>query len=190
MLVCGVITFAIRYSFIAAEGHFQPPTWFVRLLPFVPVAALTALVAPELLLVDGGIELGGGNARLWAGMVAIVAAVLVAQHRAYHRPRLRLAFYLLRRRLMPARVRDAVCLPIRATDARIPTEQGKLTMNSPQPAFNTDPPDLLQPWRRLRLQDRARHPFRDPARFARPAGTQGIAGRHRDQRRCGRVSPQ
>ncbi len=76
MLVCGVITFVIRYSFIAAEGHFQPPAWFVHLLPFVPVAALTALVAPELLLVDGSIALGIGNARLWAGMVAIVVAVL------------------------------------------------------------------------------------------------------------------
>lgn len=76
MLVCGVITFVIRYSFIAAEGHFQPPAWFVRLLPFVPVAALTALVAPELLLVDGSIAVGIGNARLWAGLVAIVAAAL------------------------------------------------------------------------------------------------------------------
>ncbi len=76
MLVCGMITFVIRYSFIAAEGHFQPSPWFVRLLPFVPVAALTALVAPELLLVDGGIALGIGNARLWAGLVAIVAAAL------------------------------------------------------------------------------------------------------------------
>ncbi len=76
MLVCGAITFAIRYSFIAAEGHFQPPPWFVRLLPFVPVAALTALVAPDLLLVDGGVALGIDNARLWAGMVAIVVAAL------------------------------------------------------------------------------------------------------------------
>ncbi|MBK7014862.1 MAG: AzlD domain-containing protein [Sulfuritalea sp.] len=76
MIVCGLITFAIRYSFIAAEGHFQPPDWFVRLLPFVPVAALTALTAPELLLVDGGIELGGGNVRLWAGAMAILAAAL------------------------------------------------------------------------------------------------------------------
>lgn len=76
MLVCGAITFAIRYSFIAAEGHFQPPPWFVRLLPFVPVAALTALVAPDLLLSNGGVELGLGNTRLWAGLVAIVAAAL------------------------------------------------------------------------------------------------------------------
>lgn len=76
MLVCGAITFAIRYSFIAAEGHFVPPKWFVRLLPCVPVAALTALTAPELLLMGGAIELGSGNPRLWAGIVAILVAAL------------------------------------------------------------------------------------------------------------------
>jgi branched-subunit amino acid transport protein len=76
MLACGVLTFAIRYSFIAAEGHYRPPPWFGRLLPFVPVAALTALTAPELLLVDGQLLLGSGNPRLWAGMVAIAIAAL------------------------------------------------------------------------------------------------------------------
>jgi len=76
MLACGVITFGIRYSFIAAEGHYQPPGWFRRLLPFVPIAALTALTAPELLLVQGDIILGSDNPRLWAGMVAIVVAAL------------------------------------------------------------------------------------------------------------------
>lgn len=76
MLVCGVITFFIRYSFIAAEGHYQPPTWFRRLLPFVPISALTALVAPELLLVQGQMIIGGDNPRLWAGIVAIVVAAV------------------------------------------------------------------------------------------------------------------
>lgn len=76
MLLSGAITFCIRYSFIAAEGLYQPPMWFRRLLPFVPVAALTALVVPELLLVQGEILLGGGNPRLWAGLVAIFVAAL------------------------------------------------------------------------------------------------------------------
>jgi branched-subunit amino acid transport protein len=76
MVVCGVVTFGIRYSFIAAEGHFQPPGWFHRLLPFVPVAALTALTAPELLLVNGDILLGLDNPRLWAGVVAIIVAAV------------------------------------------------------------------------------------------------------------------
>ncbi len=74
MLVCGLITFLIRYSFIAAEGHYEPPGWFVRLLPFVPVAALTALTVPELLLVDGAIALGRDNPRFWAGLVAVAIA--------------------------------------------------------------------------------------------------------------------
>lgn len=76
MLTCGVITFAIRYSFIAAHGRFRPPSWFVRLLPFVPVAALVALVAPELLLVDGALVLGRANPRLWAGAFAVVLAAV------------------------------------------------------------------------------------------------------------------
>jgi branched-subunit amino acid transport protein len=76
MLVCGVLTFAIRYSFIAAEGHYRPPPWFALLLPFVPVAALTALTAPELLLVGGALDVGAGNVRLWAGLVAIGVAAI------------------------------------------------------------------------------------------------------------------
>ena len=76
LLICGLITFCIRYSFIAAEGHYQPPSWFRRLLPFVPIAALTALTAPELMLVKGEIMLGSGNPRLWAGLVAIIVAAL------------------------------------------------------------------------------------------------------------------
>lgn len=76
LLICGLITFCIRYSFIAAEGHYQPPQWFRLLLPFVPVAALTALTTPELLLVQGEITLGIGNPRLWAGLVAIIVAAL------------------------------------------------------------------------------------------------------------------
>lgn len=73
-LTCGIITFAIRYSFIALEGHVRPPSWFVRWLPYVPIAALTALTVPELLLVGGKLGLGADNPRLWAGLVAIGVA--------------------------------------------------------------------------------------------------------------------
>lgn len=73
-IACGLLTFAIRYSFIALEGHYRPPSWFIRWLPFVPIAALTALVAPELLLVAGQLELGTSNPRFWAGLVAIAVA--------------------------------------------------------------------------------------------------------------------
>lgn len=70
-LICGLVTFAIRYSFIALEGHVRPPGWFVRGLPFVPIAALTALTAPELLLAAGQLSIGADNPRFWAGLLAI-----------------------------------------------------------------------------------------------------------------------
>jgi branched-subunit amino acid transport protein len=73
-IACGLVTFAIRYSFIALEGHYRPPAWFVRWLPFVPIAALTALTAPELLLAAGKLAVGADNPRLWAGLVAIAVA--------------------------------------------------------------------------------------------------------------------
>jgi branched-subunit amino acid transport protein len=74
MVAAGLTTFVIRLSFIALEGRFQPPPWFVALLPFVPIAALTALVTPDLLLVAGQFHLGTDNPRLWAGLVAIAVA--------------------------------------------------------------------------------------------------------------------
>jgi branched-subunit amino acid transport protein len=70
----GLITFATRLSFIAMAGRYQPPSWFVVLLPFVPIAALTALIVPDLLLVAGQLNVGLGNPRFWAGLVAIAVA--------------------------------------------------------------------------------------------------------------------
>lgn len=73
MLGAGAITFAIRFSFIAAEGLYTPPSWLRVALGFVPVVALTALTVPELLLVDGSVALTD-NPRLLAGIVAVVVA--------------------------------------------------------------------------------------------------------------------
>ena len=70
----GIVTFATRLSFIALSGRYRPPSWFVTLLPFVPIAALTALIAPDLLLVAGRLDIGLGNPRFWAGLVAIAIA--------------------------------------------------------------------------------------------------------------------
>jgi branched-subunit amino acid transport protein len=71
LVAAGLITFATRLSFIALAGRYQPPSWFVVLLPFVPIAALTALIAPDLLLVAGQFSIGFNNPRFWAGLVAI-----------------------------------------------------------------------------------------------------------------------
>ena len=74
MILCGLMTFIIRLSFIAAEGKIAFPPGFHRLLPFVPVATLTALVIPELLMPQGALWLAWDNARLMTGLAAIVIA--------------------------------------------------------------------------------------------------------------------
>lgn len=76
MTLCGVVTFIIRLSFIAAEGKVAFPPGFRRLLPFVPVATLTALVIPELLMPQGTLWLAWDNARLMAGLTAITIAAM------------------------------------------------------------------------------------------------------------------
>ncbi|WP_416047614.1 AzlD domain-containing protein [Cupriavidus basilensis] len=70
----GLATFLIRLSFIAVEGRVRLPSWFRTALQFVPAAMLSALIAPDLLMRDGHVDIGPGNARLAAGLVAIVIA--------------------------------------------------------------------------------------------------------------------
>jgi len=72
MLAAGAITFAIRLSFIGAAGRFDVPPWFIRLLRFVPVAALSALVWPDLLVGEEGVMTT--QPRLVAGLAAALIA--------------------------------------------------------------------------------------------------------------------
>ena len=74
IVLCGGVTFTIRLSFIAVESRFTFPPGFRRLLTFVPVATLTALVIPDLLMPQGALWLAWDNARLTAGLVAMVIA--------------------------------------------------------------------------------------------------------------------
>lgn len=72
VLLAGALTFAIRFSFIGAAGRIGIPAWFERMLRFVPVAALTALIWPDLLIAQGAISLG--EPRLFAGLLAALIA--------------------------------------------------------------------------------------------------------------------
>ena len=74
MIAGGLLTFLTRLSFIAAEGRFRVPAWFRATLPFVPVATLTAIIAPALVRPEGAWELSLGNAKLVAGAVAVAVA--------------------------------------------------------------------------------------------------------------------
>ena len=48
-----LITFAIRYSFFALPADRKFPAWVGRVLAYVPVAVLTAIVVPMVLIPDG-----------------------------------------------------------------------------------------------------------------------------------------
>lgn len=73
MLAAGALTFAIRLSFIAAEGRLRPSSAFRAMLPFVPIAALTALIVPEVLVLGGQLAVQG-NPRLPAALIATAVA--------------------------------------------------------------------------------------------------------------------
>lgn len=74
IIAAGILTYATRLSFILLYGQIQMPRMIECALRFVPPAVLTAIFIPELLLNDGNLFLSFGNARLLAGMLAIVVA--------------------------------------------------------------------------------------------------------------------
>ncbi|MCG2575731.1 AzlD domain-containing protein [Dechloromonas sp. XY25] len=76
MAACGLATFLIRLSFIAFGHHLPDGPRIAAVLRYVPPAILGALIAPEILSIDGGISLTPANPRLWAALVALVVARL------------------------------------------------------------------------------------------------------------------
>lgn len=74
LLLGGLITFGIRFSFIYLFGKFQIPETLRRALHYVPPAVLSAIVFPELFLRDGAADLSLENFRLLAGLAAVAVA--------------------------------------------------------------------------------------------------------------------
>jgi branched-subunit amino acid transport protein len=73
-LAAGLLTYAMRLSFILLWGKIAVPVWLQRALRFVPPAVLTAIFFPELFVPNGVLDLSPGNARLIAGTLAILVA--------------------------------------------------------------------------------------------------------------------
>lgn len=69
----GVITYAIRLAPIVLLERFELSPQIRQALKFVPVAVLSAIIVPELVLVEGDVVVWG-NGRLLAGVVAAVVA--------------------------------------------------------------------------------------------------------------------
>jgi branched-subunit amino acid transport protein len=74
MLIGGLITFGMRFSFIFLFGKFHIPETVRRALHYVPPAVLSAIVFPELFLPNGTWNLSFANYRLLAGLVAVAVA--------------------------------------------------------------------------------------------------------------------
>ncbi len=74
ILAMGAVTFAIRLVPILALERAPIPPRLRQALAYVPVAVLSAIVLPELLLRDRQLDVSLGNPRLLAGMLAIVVA--------------------------------------------------------------------------------------------------------------------
>jgi branched-subunit amino acid transport protein len=75
MIALGILTYLTRLSFIGLFHRWQTPDLVKRALRYVPVAALTAIIVPELLMPDGVLSLSLLNPRLLAGLLAIFVAV-------------------------------------------------------------------------------------------------------------------
>lgn len=74
LVLIGLITFAYRFAFIFALERLRLPDWIEQVLRFVPVAALTAIIVPELLVRHGLVQVTWQNERLVAGVVAVLIA--------------------------------------------------------------------------------------------------------------------
>jgi branched-subunit amino acid transport protein len=70
----GLITYAIRLSFMVLGERIQVSAVFQRGLKFVPTAVLSAIILPELLQPGGTLDISFGNARLLAGLIAAIVA--------------------------------------------------------------------------------------------------------------------
>jgi branched-subunit amino acid transport protein len=74
IILMGLVTYGLRLSLIALMGRFEVPPLISRGLRFVPPAVLSAIILPELLLPGGKLNLTLSNARLLAGLLAILVA--------------------------------------------------------------------------------------------------------------------
>ncbi len=74
MICLGLLTFATRLSFILLMERINVPRNFQRALRFVPIAVLSAIIAPELGYTNSALAISFTNPRLLAGLAATVVA--------------------------------------------------------------------------------------------------------------------
>ncbi len=76
LLILGMaaVTFGVRYLTLAALSRTTLPEPIFRALRYVPPAVLTAIIVPNVLLVEGELAVQASNAPLVASIVAALVA--------------------------------------------------------------------------------------------------------------------
>ncbi|PWH16503.1 MAG: branched-chain amino acid ABC transporter permease [Anaerolineae bacterium] len=74
MVAVGLLTFLTRLSFIVLLERLRLPAAFQRALRFVPIAVLSAIIAPEVGYMNKALLLSPQNARLLAALLATLVA--------------------------------------------------------------------------------------------------------------------
>ena len=77
MIVGGIFTFGTRFVMLSGWVAHGLPRWLIDALAFVPIAVLTAILVPAV-LIDPATQqiIVTGNARVVAAVVAIIIALL------------------------------------------------------------------------------------------------------------------
>lgn len=73
-IALGLLTFLTRLSFIAIFDKVEPPRTLRRALRFVPIAVLSAIIAPEILIRNGAMLTDPLDSKLIAGVLASLVA--------------------------------------------------------------------------------------------------------------------
>ena len=76
MIVCGLLTFSMRFVMFSDLAPKQLPGWLEEALGFVPVAVLTAIIVPAVIVSPDGGLMVAGNSRLPAALIAVTAALV------------------------------------------------------------------------------------------------------------------
>jgi branched-subunit amino acid transport protein len=74
IIIVGLLTLGIRLSFIVFMGKMRVSSMTQQALRFVPIAVLSALIAPALFFSSGSLNVSLSNTRLIAGILAILVA--------------------------------------------------------------------------------------------------------------------
>jgi len=74
LVLCGLVTYAIRLSFIMLLGKAAVPEWFRTALTFVPVAVFAAIIVPELVTLRQGALVWASGPRVVSMMLAVGVA--------------------------------------------------------------------------------------------------------------------